>query len=170
MTPTNPDQPRGHANNKGSWTSKQQGAPDTSLPERKPGQLGGYELKGFKTLNTGMEGGAFTASIYKDGRRAILVSYDGNGGNYTYTDAATGRRHMGEAIDEFIEFAKKATEQSFEPEDHLIGVLAYLRDVEKMAVKGGLNRDEVMEYNLGLDQDFTDRDRAILLNPDIVNT
>ncbi|WAC50366.1 hypothetical protein [Frigoribacterium sp. SL97] len=165
------DHPRAET---GKFADKSQSAPETSLitpaRPRKPGQLGPYELKNYKRHSAGMEGGGFTASLYRDGKRVVAVSNDGNGGSHRYV-SVTGDHSE---VTKFQAFANKALELGGDDsEDLLIENMAYLTDIEKLAAKNGWDRDEVLEENLVADSateyPLSERERAILRDPSILD-
>ena len=165
----------------GRFTDKPQSAPEASLASpaakpRKPGQLGAYEIKGFRNLPIGREGGAFTASIYRDGKRVLTVENNGDGGSNVYTDLGSGMRHFGAEIDMFKDFAAKATpEQEYEPEDSLVETMKWLGDIEKAAAKNRWPRADVIEENIRAHDEtayhkLTEREKAILRDPTILDS
>lgn len=113
---------RGQPANDGQFAGKANSEPESTLPTPKPyvpGTLGGYSIRNYHAHRAGMEGGGFTASIYRDGKRVLEASNDGNGGAHLYRPIfprvtpggvdefaaleATARRVMGREDSDFFE-------------------------------------------------------------------
>lgn len=87
--------PRGHASNPGSFSHRDRSAPEASLAaQRTPCTLGGYEVRGFQTHRRGMEGGGFSASVYRGGANML-------------TDLTTKGRHQGPEITRLVTTAEQ---------------------------------------------------------------
>jgi hypothetical protein len=134
--------------------------------------------------NAGMEGDAFTASIYRDGKKVLVFSNSGDGGSNRYNSPAVNY-----AQEETIERARargevRRTEElalramaskalgskAGEPEDHFIEFLINSANVDKHAVKHGYTRESVVEEWIA-DADaspypMSEREKYVLLNPD----
>jgi hypothetical protein len=164
-----------HPRDNGAFTDKPQTAPAVTLSApRKVGSLGGYEIKAYKSHGAGREGGGFTANIYRDGKKVLVVSNTGNGGPNDYEDAATGRRHSGKELEGFQAMALKAfPDKPFEAEDGFVEFVKWHGDIDKSIAKNDWPRDEVVEENIAASDKrsffkITDREREILLDPDIL--
>ena len=155
-------------------------APEGTIkPPRKPGVLGGWEIKNVKTYSIGREGGAFSATIYKDGKRVLLVENTGNGGPNDYTDIATNRRHSGPHIAELTTTAQKAyDDEKMHDPDLFVEFLVFFGQVEKLAAKHGWDRDEVVEENIAhakktrytdVGDNWYDREDLVMRHPELLD-
>lgn len=172
------DHPRATA---GKFTDKPQTAPEASLtpkPARKPGELGGFTVKGYKEHSAGMEGGGFTASIYRDGKRVIAVSNDGNGGSNLYRALKPAEDGAAPETQLFREFAARALPDAGpEPEGSILETMKWLRDIEMNIAQQGWPRDEAIEANIKASDDaaqydyllLSDREKEILRDPTILD-
>lgn len=114
-----------------------------------PGRYAGYELKNYKRLPIGMEGNGFTASLWRDGKRVMLVENQGNGGANVYTDlsdAKTPMRHRGPEIERFQRTASEMYGPNrHESDDALVNFIQLGGEVDRATRKNGWARDEVVE-------------------------
>lgn len=137
-----------------------------------PGQYGGYEVKNYKELPIGMEGGAFTASIWRDGKRAMLVENSGDGGANVYTDVTDPkqpRRHRGPAVEEFTSAASAIYgPDTLESDDAFFGLALMGGQLDKAAVKNNWPRDEVIAANLEGNY-LSDVEKDILRDPSLIS-
>lgn len=150
---------------------------------RKPGELGGYQVKAHKVLrNVGMEGDGFTATVYRDGKAAFAVSNDGNGGDNRYSRVITANMPVEtldearakaiecqEAIAAFNELAGKATGASFGPGDSFVALLVENASIERFATKNRLSRESIVEEAISQgeeDELWSDEEKNTLRNPD----
>lgn len=145
--------------------------------EHKPGVYGGYEIKAYKRVKIGPEGGAFTASIYRDGKKVMTAENDGWGGQNVYTDLSDPkmpRRHVGAEVDRFNEFAKQALGDDVEPADAWMNFHEWATTIDKGAAKNNWPRDKVVEANLKAEMEGpewsrpSEREQAILRDPSIL--
>ena len=146
-----------------------------------PGRYAGYELKNFKRLPIGMEGNGFTASLWRDGKRVMLVENQGNGGANVYTDisdAKTPTRHRGPEIERFQKAASEMYGPNrFESDDALVTFISWASEVDKAARKNGWSRDEVVEsvvqdYRQEMERNCIEADEteiAALRDPSIIS-
>lgn len=138
----------------------------------KPGQYAGYEVKNYKELPIGMEGGAFTASIWSGGKRVMLVENSGDGGPNAYTDISDPKkptRHRGPAVEEFVSTASAIYgPDTPESDDALFGLALMGGQLDKAAQKNNWPRDEVVAANL--EGNYLDEvDKDILRDPSIIS-
>jgi hypothetical protein len=117
--------------------------------EHVAGRYAGYEVKNYRKLPIGMEGGAFTASIWRDGKRVMLVENAGNGGANTYTDLSSPKtplRHRGEEIDRFKKTASAMYgPDKYESDDALFAFVQLGSEVDRLARINGWSRTETAE-------------------------
>lgn len=147
----------------------------------KPGVYGGYEIKNYRDLRMGREGGAFMASIYRDGKRVMLAENTGNGGANTYTDLTNPKspsRYYGPEITRYEAFATKALDANPafpENSDSWLAFHQWAADIDKTAVKNGWSREAAIEGNLKAALDLpeyaqpSEREQAILRDPSIIS-
>lgn len=117
--------------------------------EHVSGRYAGYEVKNFKRLPIGMEGNGFTASIWRDGKRVMLVENQGNGGANVYTDLSDPSgpaRHRGPEVERF----QKAAVEMYGPNHHesddsLVTFVQWGSEIDKAARKNNWSRAEVVE-------------------------
>jgi len=69
--------------------------------------FGGYELRGFRTAGRGMEGHIWSASIYKDGKKTMAVTDQGDGGELRFADNSGRNIHASDTVAEFTAVADK---------------------------------------------------------------
>lgn len=146
-----------------------------------PGRYAGYELKNFKRLPIGMEGNGFTASLWRDGKRVMLVENQGNGGANVYTDisdAKTPTRHRGPEIERFQKTASEMYGPNrFESDDALVTFISWASEVDKATRKNGWSRDEVVEsvvqdYRQEMERNHVEADEteiAALRDPSVIS-
>lgn len=146
-----------------------------------PGRYAGYELKNFKRLPIGMEGNGFTASLWRDGKRVMLVENQGNGGANVYTDISDAKmptRHRGPEIERFQKAASEMYGPNrFESDDALVTFISWASEVDKAARKNGWSRDEVVEsvvqdYRQEMERNYVEADEteiAALRDPSIIS-
>lgn len=138
----------------------------------KPGQYAGYEVKNYKELPIGMEGGAFTASIWRDGKRVMLVENSGDGGANVYTDISDPKkptRHRGPAVEEFVAASSAIYgPDTLESDDALFGLALMGGQLDKAVTKNNWPRDEVVEANLEGNY-LSDVEKSILRDPSLIS-
>jgi hypothetical protein len=165
------------------YAPKEQGAPQVAIrPPRKLGQLGGYEIKSYKALATG----AFTATIWRDGKKVLSVSNDGRGGPNRYDRPFSTAKAAPETTEQMIATRNAATteEKAFhdmaqkalgdgyaEQEDIFIDVILWNADIEKHAGRYGYTRDSVVEGEILRRESespypLTEEEKTLLRNPD----
>jgi hypothetical protein len=135
-----------------------------------PGTVGGYTIKNYKEHRAGREGGGYTATIYKDGKRVLLVSNEGNGGP---DRVETARKDVGydrEAEEAFVNTARSVmdgrAEGYFEP-DMFIGTLVIVADWQKHADKIGVSYERVMQASIDqLTPYSTERQLDVVRHPE----
>lgn len=168
---------RGQPQNKAQFRDHARTAPEVSLgadeqqPNDRPyvlGTLGGYSIKNMREHSAGMEGGGFTASLYKDGKRVLAVSNDGNGGSNRYADPKTGAYAGRSAA--YVEFEAAARrimgaegKEYFEP-DVFLDVVDFVGQVQKAAAKSTAPYAYVGAVNMP--DFFDDASRAAVLHPE----
>jgi hypothetical protein len=185
MTNMNPARKKdtGQAGNGGEFGAQKRTEDNVTLPAEKAPRIsgsgiGGYTVKGFKKYPIGREGGAFSASIYRDGKKVMTVENLGNGGPNDYTETSTGSRHSGPEINAFKAKSNAAYggDFGFGSEDIFIEAIMTVTDYEKHATKHNFDRDEIVAENLAYQKKnesfrgpWQDREDAFILDPSIVD-
>ena len=185
-----PNQLRGQPKNKGSWAANDNGDPEATLgtsdgaeanavspSERlasgpyKPGTIGGYEVKNYKNVaGMGPEGGAFTASIYRAGKRVLTVSNSGWGGGNDYRQVTTvpgdgvKERRALDATAREVEGVTASTAY-FEP-DMFVDLVQMAGEYQKHAKKHGFSYTDVATASLTNDGDMEDYAVEAILHPE----
>jgi hypothetical protein len=155
-----------------------------SLPvPRKAGQIGGYETKNYKELSTG----AWTATIYHDGKRVLIASNDGRGGANRYDLPPMKSPSEAQIKVAFTKFhvdlkALEATSKKalgadvFEAEDAFMDLVLNLAAIEKHAEKHNFDRDRFMDHQLILSRKndsytfpYQGRVDALMRNPELLD-
>lgn len=97
-----------------------------------PGRYAGYEVKNFRSLPIGSEGGAFTASIYREGKRVMTVENDGNGGMDTFTDLSGEHptRHRGPELTRFAQAGRRMFPDTYEADSEMVQFVLWAKDVD----------------------------------------
>lgn len=145
--------------------------------EHTPGRYAGYELKNYKRLPIGMEGNAFTASLWRDGKRVMLVENQGNGGANVYTDLSdpkTPRRHHGPEIERLQKAASEMYGPNhYESDDTLVSFIQMGTEIDKAAQKNGWPRHEFVESVMKDSQEMNSGVEAVefdaLRDPSIIS-
>lgn len=114
-----------------------EGTPGRLAPDpdyvHKPGVFGGYEVRNFRSLPIGSEGGAYTANIYRDGKKVLTVENDGNGGMDTFTDVSGEHptRHRGPELTRFVQASERMFSGQFEAESEMVQFNLWAGDVDR---------------------------------------
>lgn len=173
------------------FAERNRGTPEATLPApRKPGVLGGYEVRNYKKVNMGMEGGAFTATVYRDGKKAFLAENSGDGGENRYTPVipASARRTQDMEVfkaihishcketDAFNEMAVKAlNEQPYGmTSDSFFELIWWHAQMEKDVAKNNWDRSTLIELSIEANDKnspypLSEREKEILRNPDVLD-
>ena len=159
------DHPRGQPDNKAQFSEKDHSAPEGALPNPYvPGTLGGYGIKTYRAHRAGSEGGGFTAGLYREGKRVLNVSNDGNGGSNLYRSVsgagpneqaafnAVARRIIGSGGDGY-----------FDP-DQAVELILKVGQIQRFADAADMPYADVVVATLA-DPSWDDV-RAILLHPE----
>lgn len=98
-----------------------------------PGRYAGYEVKNFRSLPIGSEGGAFTAAIYREGKKVMTVENDGNGGMDVFTDVSGDHptRHRGPELTRFTQASERMFPDGFEPDSEMTQFILWGGDVDR---------------------------------------
>lgn len=106
-------------------------APDPEYVHQ-PGVYAGYEVRNFRSLPIGSEGGAFTANIYKDGVKVVTVENDGNGGMDVFTDVSGEHptRHRGPELTRFAQASRRLFPDSYEADSEMVQFVIWGKDVD----------------------------------------
>lgn len=167
----------GNPANTGEFSTKSHAMPEGALPsparEHVPGSIAGWEVKNYKTANIGPEGGAFSASIYKDGKRVLTVSNDGWGGSDRFANPDNGVNAVGsESVRDFEnDAARVLDEDPASPinrefaASRFVDLIAEAGNIQKYAKKNGFTYDEVATASLPEMAGLSDREKAVLTNP-----
>lgn len=131
----------------GKFGPKEGTAPDIALwaegtpgrlahdPEyvHKAGRYADYEVKNYRSLPIGSEGGAFTASIHRGGKKVMTVENDGNGGMDVFTDVSGEfpMRHRGPELERFVRASGRMFPEGFETESEMVQFTLWAGDVDR---------------------------------------
>jgi hypothetical protein len=107
MAKSNPDRQSKGIPAGGEFAAQQRPEGDLSLAAPGRTAFGGYELRGFRTAGHGMEGRIWSANIYKDGKKAMTVTDQGDGGQLRWADTVGFNIERSETMNTLRQVADK---------------------------------------------------------------
>lgn len=134
----------------------------------KPGSIGGYLLKNYRPSSIGREGGAFSATLYRDAKRVMLVENDGSGGGNRYFSPKAGDiRAEQAALDDTARLVMGEEELTryFEA-DGFIALLVIASDFARHAAKYGFEYQSVVAASIDGIDFLEEAERAALTHPE----
>ncbi len=143
----------------------------TAVP-RRSGTLGGYEVKNYRTYPIGREGGAFSATIYRDRKRVLKVENHGDGGQNWYT-GPDGRPESTEYDLLFAKAKQAYGEDGAHDPDMFVDLIKFNADIDKHASKIGVDRTALVEATInanaehrGYTASWHDSEAEVLRHPE----